>query len=313
MAAPYRTVTVDGKPVQEEPIYALFARFAAIALGSPSEAYSVVPMVLSGDGAPSITAPPGSVYVRRDGAADTTLYVMVSTTWTAIEGAGGSTTITDLVVTGDTTLGNAGTDSLSITARLITDLLPLANNLRDLGSTALRFKDVWAAGTITGGAFAGPVTGALNGTLGATSPAAATVTALISTSDTVDGFPAIGGHSTRVQYDSGLVPLDTGDDSTAITMSIPAGALVIGAALKVTTGIAGVDSTTGTLALTGGSTATLGTISAFTAGTLGTFAASAPTTGTTQASFTLSGGGDNIPSAGAVRLVITAIVQAPLD
>lgn len=309
-----RSLTVNGRRVLESNPAMPWPRLAAVSFGGVREAAGDVPYAMSGTGAPEHTAPPGSLYFRRDGAADTTLYAMVATTWTAIEGAGGSSTLTDLVVTGNTTLGNAGTDTLSITARLITDLLPLANNLRDLGSTALRFKDGWFQGAVTAvGGFLGPATGALNGTLGATTPAAAAVTTLTSTSEVVDGFPLLGAHSTRVQYDSGLVSLDTGDASTAITMNIPAGALVIGAALKVTTEIAGIDSTTGTLALTGGSTATLGTISAFTAGTLGTFAAAAPTTATTQASFVLSGGGDDIPSAGAVRLVITAIVQAALD
>ena len=129
----------------------------------------------------------------------------------------------------------------------------------------------------------------------------------------VDDSPTLGAEVTIRQYASAVTTLDTGDASTAITVDLPAGALVTGAALKVTTTIAGIDSTTGTLALTGGSTATLGTISAFSAGTKGTFAAAAATTAATQASFVLSGGADNTPSAGAVQLVVSAIVQAALD
>jgi len=129
----------------------------------------------------------------------------------------------------------------------------------------------------------------------------------------VDDSPPLGAELPLRHYASAVTAVATGGATTAITVDVPAGALVTGAALKVTTTIAGIDSTTGTLALTGGSTATLGTISAFTAGTKGTFAAAAATTAATQASFVLSGGADNTPSAGAVQLVVSAIVQAALD
>lgn len=38
--------------------------------------------VYSGYGAPTISADNGSLYLRRDGGATTTLYVMISGTWT---------------------------------------------------------------------------------------------------------------------------------------------------------------------------------------------------------------------------------------
>jgi hypothetical protein len=39
--------------------------------------------IYSGYGVPAIAATPGSLFLRKDGAASTTLYVMVGTTWTA--------------------------------------------------------------------------------------------------------------------------------------------------------------------------------------------------------------------------------------
>ena len=41
------------------------------------------PTITSGAGVPASTEADGSVYLRTDGAADTTVYVMLSTVWTA--------------------------------------------------------------------------------------------------------------------------------------------------------------------------------------------------------------------------------------
>lgn len=61
-----------------------------------------------------------------------------------------------LNVDGNATFGNAPTDTISFVGRAITDLLPLADSLRDLGSTALRWAEVWAdAVTVTGDVNAG--------------------------------------------------------------------------------------------------------------------------------------------------------------
>ena len=65
--------------------------FAATAFGVRSSSVQVdamVPTITSGTGVPATTAPPGSVFLRTDSStADTALYVMISTTWTAILGA----------------------------------------------------------------------------------------------------------------------------------------------------------------------------------------------------------------------------------
>ena len=51
---------------------------------------------------------------------------------------------TDLSVEGNSVLGNAVTDTITFTGRLATgsDLLPIANNSSDLGSSALQFANV---------------------------------------------------------------------------------------------------------------------------------------------------------------------------
>ena len=101
------------------------------------------------------------------------------------------------------------------------------------------------------------------------------------------------------------VDLDTSDAETALSFEIPASSRILAWGVAFDVAAAGIDSTTGTLALTGGSTATLGTVSTFTAGQVGggmtdLSSASMLTTGATNGTFTLSGGADNTPSAGTV-------------
>ena len=113
---------------------------------------------------------------------------------------------------------------------------------------------------------------------------------------------------------SELVTLSTVGATTDTTMQIPANSLVLGVTVRVTTGITGIDST----ALQFGDSTTaarFGTIAAFTAGTTGvglahlqggisTDAAGPIVTSATAVRLTLSGGTDNTPSAGAVRVTI---------
>jgi hypothetical protein len=108
--------------------------------------------------------------------------------------------------------------------------------------------------------------------------------------------------------DSGVITLDTGDAATDLTVDIPDGWVVAGVSLKVTTAITGVDSTTATIALTGGSTSTVTTFTTLTADyvkatminpILVAFGGS-----NAGAALTLSGGADNTPTAGAVRVVL---------
>lgn len=110
------------------------------------------------------------------------------------------------------------------------------------------------------------------------------------------------------------VTLSTVGATTDTTIQIPANSLVLGVTVRVTTGITGINST----ALQFGDSTTaarFGSIAAFTAGTTGvglaqlqggisTDAAGPIVTSATAVRLTLSGGADNTPSAGAVRVTI---------
>jgi hypothetical protein len=110
------------------------------------------------------------------------------------------------------------------------------------------------------------------------------------------------------------VTLSTVGATTDTTIQIPANSLVLGVTVRVTTGITGIDSTA--LQIGDATTAArFGSIAAFTAGTTGvglshlqggisTDAAGPIVTSATAVRLTLSGGTDNTPSAGAVRVTI---------
>ena len=55
----------------------------------------------------------------------------------------------NLTVDGNTTLGNATSDTITATARFNTDLIPSTDNARDLGSSANSWKDLYIDGTAT--------------------------------------------------------------------------------------------------------------------------------------------------------------------
>ena len=68
--------------------------------------------------------------------------------------SGASPTLTNLTLTGDlsvegnTTLGNAVTDTITATGEFITALLPDVDDTYDLGSTSQEWQDAWFDGTV---------------------------------------------------------------------------------------------------------------------------------------------------------------------
>ena len=56
-------------------------------------------------------------------------------------------TTTNIVVTGDTDLGNATSDTITATGRFDSDLVPSSDNARDLGASGLEWKDLYIDGT----------------------------------------------------------------------------------------------------------------------------------------------------------------------
>lgn len=118
----------------------------------------------------------------------------------------------------------------------------------------------------------------------------------------------LDGALTLDVVDSGLVDVATDGAATTVVSGLEAGVQIVGVALAITTEIADIDSTTGTLALSGGSSVSVGTVSSF--GTdqritkLLMSDANALLTAESSLVFTLSGGSDNTPSAGAVRAFV---------
>jgi hypothetical protein len=65
------------------------------------------------------------------------------TAWQRVEGGADSNPV-NLTVTGNTTLGDATADTISANGRFNTDLVPSTTNTRDLGTSALRWKEMHA-------------------------------------------------------------------------------------------------------------------------------------------------------------------------
>jgi hypothetical protein len=81
----------------------------------------------------------------------------VAITGGTINGAtiGGTTraagNFTTLNANGNVVLGDATSDTITATARFASDLVPSANNARDLGTSALKWRNLWIDGTATMG------------------------------------------------------------------------------------------------------------------------------------------------------------------
>lgn len=163
-----------------------------------------------------------------------------------------------------------------------------------------------ASGAISAATLAATGSATVGGTLGVTSDIAGanvlgTGLAVVPTAASI-----VGGLALRI-VDSGIITLDTGDASTDLDVDIPDGWAVIGVNVHVTTAIAGVDATTATIALTGGSTSSVTTFGTFTLGykkqTMISPIIVAFGGDNAGAALTLSGGSDQTPSAGAVRVL----------
>lgn len=136
---------------------------------------------------------------------------------------------------------------------------------------------------------------------------------------------AVGGGLVYRYVDTGVVSLTTSGATTVITLDIPVGAVILGVAANVTTAVAGVSASgvTATLAFTGGSTLAIGTfvsagdgnVAKNTKITLAYNPASSSTvvsSSVANAALVFSGGADNTPSAGAIRVVVQYLTMTPL-
>lgn len=159
-----------------------------------------------------------------------------------------------------------------------------------------------------------------NGSVSISGTTATISGAAITNSATANGqtFTGTNGQAFAIASLSELVTLSTSGATTDSTIDLPAGSIILAVTARITTTIAGIDSTS--LQLGDPTTAArFGSAAAFTAGTtaIGITALNGNITttaaGPTQAAsakvrLTLAGGADNTPSAGAVRIVINYIV-----
>ena len=133
---------------------------------------------------------------------------------------------TNLSVEGNSTLGNAATDTLTFTGRVATgtDLLPIANNSSDLGSSALQFANThFQKQTMVGSGTEG------GNTLGITASAQSNVAVgVINNSLTTGGLLSLSSSSTTTNprnlaliTQSGDVT--TGGDTTGLKLAMTSG------------------------------------------------------------------------------------------
>jgi len=90
---------------------------------------------------------------------DQTTFNLLNSTATTVNFAGAATTLElgsatgttsinhDLTVDGNTTLGNANTDTVTFTARAASNFVPSTDDSRDLGASTLEWKDLFIDGT----------------------------------------------------------------------------------------------------------------------------------------------------------------------
>ena len=91
----------------------------------------------------------------------------------------GTTSLNNLSVTGNTTLGNATSDTITVTGRFATGLIPDTNIAYDLGTSSLRWRDLYLSGNtidLNGATISGDGSGAISiSATGASLPTGSTV------------------------------------------------------------------------------------------------------------------------------------------
>jgi hypothetical protein len=139
----------------------------------------------------------------------------------------------DATINGNTTLGNATSDTITATARFNTDLLPSTDNARDLGSAANSWRALFIDGTATM-ALVAISGGTINGvSIGATTPATFLAVDNLSLDGNTIASTNTNGNVVIAPNGTGDVQLDAdtvrvGDAAAAATLtSNGAGALTV--------------------------------------------------------------------------------------
>ena len=181
----------------------------------------------------------------------------------------------NLTVDGNTTLGNATSDTITATARFASGLIPSADNTQDLGSSGNSWKDLYIDGTaylalvdINGGTIDGA-------TIGGSTPAAGTFTTATATTGNITTVNATTVDTTNIE----VTNIKAKDGTASATIADSTGVMTITSSVLTTTDINGgtIDDTT-----IGGTTPAAGTFTTATATTGNITTVNATTVDTTN-------------------------------
>ena len=148
----------------------------------------------------------------------------------------------NLTVDGNTTLGNATSDTITATARFASGLIPSADNTQDLGSTSYSWKDLYIDGTaylalvdINGGTIDAT-------TIGGATPAAGTFTTATATTGNITTVNATTVDTTNIE----VTNVKAKDGTASATIADSTGVMTIASSVLTTTDINGgtIDGTT---------------------------------------------------------------------
>ncbi len=181
----------------------------------------------------------------------------------------------NLTVDGNTTLGNATSDTITATARFASGLIPSADNTQDLGSSGNSWKDLYIDGTaylalvdINGGTIDGAI-------IGGASPAAGTFTTATATTGNITTVNATTVDTTNIE----VTNIKAKDGTASATIADSTGIMTIASSVLTTTDINGgtIDGT-----IIGGASAAAGTFTTATATTGNITTVNATTVDTTD-------------------------------
>jgi hypothetical protein len=150
----------------------------------------------------------------------------------------------NLTVSGNTTLGDANTDTITTNARFNTDLLPSTDNARDLGSSANSWKDLYIDGTATMALIAVAGGTINNTTIGATTASTGAFTTLSSSSTTTLNGTTIPASKTLVDTDSAQTLTNKTLTNPAIASILNTGTLTLPTSTDTLVGRATTDTLT---------------------------------------------------------------------
>ena len=160
-----------------------------------------------------------------------------------VPSTGAVTLTSDLTVQGNTTLGNATTDTVTVTAGVNSSVLPSTTNSVDLGSTTQRWRDVFAAGTINTSNTVSAATVSAT-TVSGTNVTGASLTASSGNVAVTAGNLTFGAASAKIiPGATSLLVRDTADANTNLSVT-DAGALTVRNGLTVSANGAGITGAT---------------------------------------------------------------------